>query len=182
MITDFFRRTEVIVVYILLIFGAVFAYLWYLQLSAAPVSSALLELVYASLAIFWGGLFLGVTTLHASAANDDYRQAILDLVWRKQEMVVTANAAAAPPLPLHGTVSGSKAGKEQGGKAVNVVESSLAIDAAIGICRWGHETEGLSVFGVRLGHQVLTSVAVITAGQIVLFSQLVLRHYGLAGA
>jgi hypothetical protein len=34
-----------------------------------------------------------------------------------------------------------------------VLESSAAIDAAVDICRWGHETEGLSVFGIRLGHQ-----------------------------
>ena len=43
----FFRRTEVLLVYILLLFGAVFAYLWYLQLSDAPVSGSVLELVYA---------------------------------------------------------------------------------------------------------------------------------------
>ena len=58
-----------------------------------------------------------------------------------------------------------------------LVSASAAIDAAVGICEWGHEIEGLSVFGVRLGHQVLSSVAVITAGQIVLFSQLLLRYF-----
>ena len=43
----FFRRTEVMLVYILLLFGLVFAYLWYLQLTNASLSSVTLELLYA---------------------------------------------------------------------------------------------------------------------------------------
>jgi hypothetical protein len=43
----FFRRTEVQLAYILLLFGSVFAFLWYLRLSNAPVSSFVLELIYA---------------------------------------------------------------------------------------------------------------------------------------
>lgn len=184
---QFFRRTEISLVYILLLFGAVFAYLWYLQLSDAPLSSAILELVYAVLVIFWGGLFLCVTSLHASGANDDFQKAILDLVWRKQEMVAAvananaataAAAAARPHTEGHVEREAGGRGGEGGIKAHHtndVLESGMAIDTAIEICRSGHATEGLSVCGVRLGHQVLTSVAVVTAGQVVLFSQLILR-------
>jgi hypothetical protein len=45
------------------------------------------------LAIFWGGLFLCVTTFHAAGANDDFRLAVVDLNWRKQEMVALASLA-----------------------------------------------------------------------------------------
>ena len=165
----------------------------YLQLSDTPVSSCVLELVYASLAIFWGGAFLCVTSFHASGANDDFQAAILDLMWRKQEMV----ASHASDVVMHSTpadiakekigADGAGAGREAaaanpGRQQMLVMESSTAIDAAVGICRWGHESEGLSVFGIRWGRQVLTSVAVVTAGQVVLFSQLILRHYGLAAS
>ena len=113
-----------------------------------------------------------MTTFHASGANDDYRMAILDLSWRKQEMVALSHAR-----PAGKQEKGDDASTRQG-----VLESSAAINAAIEICQWGHETESLSVFGVRLGHQVLTSVAVVTAGQVALFSQLILRHYGMGEA
>ena len=101
--------------------------------------------------------------------------AILDLSWRKQEMVALSHAR--PARKQEKGDDAAAASTRQG-----VLESSAAINAAIEICQWGHETESLSVFGVRLGHQVLTSVAVVTAGQVALFSQLILRHYGVGEA
>ena len=101
--------------------------------------------------------------------------AILDLSWRKQEMVALSHAR--PAGKQEKGDDAAAASTRQG-----VLESSAAINAAIEICQWGHETESLSVFGVRLGHQVLTSVAVVTAGQVALFSQLILRHYGVGEA
>ena len=92
--------------------------------------------------------------------------AILDLSWRKQEMLALSHA---------------KSAQEKGDDAAASTQCCAAIDAAIDICRYGHDTEGLSVFGVRLGYHVLTSVAVVTAGQVALFSQLILRHYGVGG-
>ena len=132
--------------------------------------------------IFWGGLFLFVCTVHASAANDDFRLAIVDLNWRKQEMIAAhSKSSCTRPLheQLHATVADDTSSRLA--ESLNshrwLASATAAIDAAVGICEWGHEIEGLSVFGVRLGHQVLTSVAVVTAGQIVLFSQLVLRYF-----
>jgi hypothetical protein len=34
-----------------------------------------------------------VTTFHAAGANDDFRLAVVDLNWRKQEMVALASLA-----------------------------------------------------------------------------------------
>ena len=53
----FFRRTEVLIVYIVGWFGCVFAFLWYLQLGTEveALPQYVVALVMAALFIFWGG-------------------------------------------------------------------------------------------------------------------------------
>eukprot|EP01043_Picozoa_sp_COSAG02_P104638 COSAG02_NODE_40634_length_403_cov_0.845395_1_plen_114_part_01 len=112
-------------------------------------------------------------TFHAAAANEDFRCAVLDLHWRKQEMIASHS---------YFQRTEELSGKGQTGKYASagvtllgsrshqrILEASTAVDAAVAICERSHDTESLSVFGVRLGHQTLSSVIVVTAGQIVLF-------------
>jgi hypothetical protein len=96
-------------------------------------------------------------------------------MWREQEMVAAVAQKHGQKRPEAGHELSEDGGQQH--ERRGVLESHIAIDAAVGVCRWGHETEGLTVFGLRLGPQVLTSVAVVTAGQVVLFAQLILRHY-----
>ena len=159
----FFRRTEVLIVYIVGWFGCVFAFLWYLQLGTEveALPQYVVALVMAALFIFWGGLFLCICASQGAAANNEYQQQILDLAWRKQEVLQRAAAVRDPTE----------------GQRRRAAESSEAIDNTSAILQWSHETEHLAVFGVRLDHTTLMSMAVVTAGQILLFTQLIMRYY-----
>eukprot|EP01044_Picomonas_judraskeda_P001132 COSAG03_NODE_62_length_15480_cov_14.902412_6_plen_163_part_00 len=137
-------------------------------------------MIVQALVIFWGGVFLCICTFHAAAANDDFRFAILDLNWRKQEIIAShshfqrteehSSKQATGVYESAGmTLLGSRSHQR-------LLEASAAVDTAVAICERSQDTESLSVFGVRLGHQFLSSVIVVTAGQILLFAQLVLSY------
>ncbi len=117
-------------------------------------------------------------TFHASAANDDFQYVILDLNWRKHEMIASHSRfqRVEKPSDVRSTAECESVEAELRSHR-RLLEASAAVDVAVAICDRSHNVESLSVFGVRLGHQVLTSVAVVTAGQIVLFSQLILRYF-----
>jgi hypothetical protein len=153
----FWKRTEIFLAQIFVLFGLVFCFVIWFQIMQPNPRDYYVHLGYSALMVVWGGVGLCSITIFGNRINDSYLETQLDLSERKKEILARASTRS-QSSPELAAASGGNDGDDDAvlrDDSSGVWMATECIDTVMATCEGYNLTEGMQVFGVRLDMALL---------------------------